>query len=76
MARGYEYSTRSCVEAGTSLVGQFLDMFEEFTAGGQLHMVRWMMNSFTVNDFLLGVMVLCEYHKIIIWASWLWSDAC
>ncbi|KAK4942056.1 hypothetical protein LTR10_018092 [Elasticomyces elasticus] len=50
MARGNHSSTRSCVDAGTKL---------ELAPGGQLYTERWMLNNFTVNDFLLGVMVLC-----------------
>lgn len=59
MARGNVFSTTSCVEAGTRLVSQFIDMYKEFAPGGQLHTERWMLSNFTMNDFLLGVMVLC-----------------
>ncbi|TVY29152.1 Fusarisetin A cluster transcription factor [Lachnellula hyalina] len=59
MARGNLFSTISCVEAGTKMVSQFLDIYKEFAPGGQLYMERWMLNNFTMNDFLLGVMVLC-----------------
>ncbi|TVY33294.1 Pyrrolocin cluster transcription factor [Lachnellula subtilissima] len=59
MARGNLFSTKSCVEAGTKMVSQFLDIYKEFAPGGQLYMKRWMLNNFTMNDFLLGVMVLC-----------------
>ena len=59
MARGNTFSTRSCVEAGKSLVSSFIDMYKEFSPGGQLHADRWMLGNFTMNDFLLGVMVLC-----------------
>jgi hypothetical protein len=59
MARGSIFSTRSCVEAGKQLVAQFIDMFNEFAPGGMLHSERWMLTNFTMNDFLLGVMVLC-----------------
>jgi hypothetical protein len=59
MARGNVFSTRSCVEAGKSLVSSFIDMYKEFSPGGQLHAERWMLGNFTMNDFLLGVMVLC-----------------
>jgi hypothetical protein len=47
------------VEAATKLVGNFLDMYKEFAPGGQLYVERWMLTNFTMNDFLLGVMVLC-----------------
>ena len=59
MARGNVLSTNSCVEAGKRLVRQFIDMYKEFSPGGQLYMERWMLANFTMNDFLLGVMVLC-----------------
>lgn len=59
MARGNVFSTKSCIEAGTKLVSQFVDMYKEFSPGGQLYTERWMLSNFTMNDFLLGVMVLC-----------------
>jgi hypothetical protein len=59
MARGNVFSTVSCVEAGIRLVSEFIDMYKEFAPGGQLYLQRWMLGNFTMNDFLLGVMVLC-----------------
>ncbi|KAH7372176.1 hypothetical protein BKA64DRAFT_264213 [Cadophora sp. MPI-SDFR-AT-0126] len=59
MARGNDFSTRTCVEAGMGLVRQFIEMNKEFSPGGQLHNQRWMLTNFTVNDFLLGNVVLC-----------------
>lgn len=59
MTRGNVSSTRSCVEAGKKLVSQFIDMYKEFSPGGQLNSERWMLGNFTMNDFLLGIMVLC-----------------
>jgi hypothetical protein len=59
MARGNDYSTKTCIEAGTRLVSLFLDAYKEFAPGGQLDTERWMLVNFTMNDFLLGVMVLC-----------------
>jgi hypothetical protein len=59
MARGNVFSTVSCIEAGTRLVSEFIDMYKEFAPGGQLYLQRWMLGNFTMNDFLLGVMVLC-----------------
>lgn len=58
MARGNNFSTRTCIEAGKKLVSQFIDMYKEFASGGQLYTERWMLGNFTMNDFLLGVMVL------------------
>jgi hypothetical protein len=59
MTRGNLFSTRSCVEAGQRLVSQFIEIYREFSSGGQLHRERWMLTNFTMNDFLLGAMVLC-----------------
>jgi hypothetical protein len=59
MAWGNVNSTKSCVEAGKRLISQFIDMYKEFAPGGQLHTERWMLTNFTMNDFLLGLMVLC-----------------
>ncbi|OGM50058.1 short chain dehydrogenase [Aspergillus bombycis] len=59
MVQGNVDSTKACVEAAKRLVSQFIDMYKEFSPGGQLHAEKWMMTNFTMNDFLLGVMVLC-----------------
>lgn len=59
MIRGNSYSTRACVNAAMSIVELFLDTCREFSLGGQLCSTRWMVTNFTVNDFLLGVMILC-----------------
>ena len=59
MARGNVPSTACCIDAGKRLVSQFIDISREFAPGGQLYMNRWMLTNYTMNDFLLGVMVLC-----------------
>ena len=59
MARGNGLSTTSCIDAGKRIVGQVIGMHREFSPGGLLHGERWMLGNFTINDFLLGVMVLC-----------------
>ncbi|KIW71259.1 hypothetical protein PV04_03444 [Phialophora macrospora] len=59
MARGVVSSTHSCINAAKRLVGQFIDMYREFAEGGQLFTERWMLTNITMNDFLLGIMVLC-----------------
>ena len=59
MVKGLVSSTHSCVNAGKRLVSQFIEMFREFADGGQLFTERWMLTNFTMNDFLLGSMVLC-----------------
>jgi hypothetical protein len=48
----------SCIDAGKKLVGHFIEILREFSPGGQLYMHRWMLTNYTMNDFLLGVMVL------------------
>lgn len=59
MVRGDPYSTKCCVDAGKRIVSKFIEMYKEFSPGGQLCTERWMLSNFTVNDVLLGVMVLC-----------------
>jgi hypothetical protein len=59
MTRGNQFSTNSCMEAGQRLVRQFIEIYTEFSPGGRLHGHHWMLTNFTMNDFLLGVMVLC-----------------
>ncbi|KAF2096237.1 hypothetical protein NA57DRAFT_43321 [Rhizodiscina lignyota] len=59
MARGNAFSTTSCIEAGRKIVSQFIDIYKEFSPGGQLQGERWLLTNFNWNDFLLGVMVLC-----------------
>jgi hypothetical protein len=59
MTRGNRFSTDSCMEASQRLVHQFIEIYTEFSPGGRLYGYRWMLTNFTMNDFLLGVMVLC-----------------
>jgi hypothetical protein len=59
VTEGDGLSMQVCIEAGTKLVTEFLDMYKEFSPGGQLCDVPWMLHNYTMNDFLLGVMVLC-----------------
>lgn len=59
------FSRRICLEACTRLVSYFIDLHAELAPGGQLYQDRWMMTSFTINDFLLTTMLLC----ITIWQS-------
>ena len=59
MARGNAFSTTCCIDAGKRLVSQFIDISKEFSPGGQLYVQRWMLTNYTMNDFLLGVMILC-----------------
>ena len=59
MTQGFEYSTKACIDAAMSIVTCFADMHKEFQPGGALYNDRWMLGSFTMNDFLLASMVLC-----------------
>ena len=59
MTQGFEYSTRACLDAAMAIVNCFADMYKEFSKGGALYNDRWMLSSFTMNDFLLASMVLC-----------------
>jgi len=59
MTEGNEYSTRACVDAAIAITRHMVDLHKEFKPGGQLHADRWMLSSFTLNDFLLAAMVLC-----------------
>jgi hypothetical protein len=46
-------------EAANALVTKLVDMYEEQQPGGQLQTHKWMINCFTINDFLLGVTTAC-----------------
>ena len=52
-------STEACTDAAIAITRHMLDLHKEFKAGGQLFEDRWMLNSFTMNDFYLAGMVLC-----------------
>lgn len=52
-------------QAAAKLVTRFLDMYAEFSPGGQLQTHRWMFNSYTLHDFLLGVTTACLAVSII-----------
>lgn len=56
---GYPASTEACTDAAVSITKHMLDLHKEFKPGGQLHADRWMLSSFTMNDFYLASMVLC-----------------
>ncbi|OAL38486.1 hypothetical protein AYO20_02135 [Fonsecaea nubica] len=52
-------STKICTDAATAITRHMLDLHKELKPGGQLHQDRWMLSSFTMNDFYLAAMVLC-----------------
>lgn len=59
MTANHLYSLAAGSEAARTLMIRFLDMYREFQPGGQLQANRWMLNSFTINDFLLGTTTAC-----------------
>lgn len=61
MARGNHFSTMACLDAGKRIVSQFIEIHRECAPGGRLHAEKWMLNCYTMNDFLLGTTVLCLY---------------
>lgn len=59
MNHGNEYSRKSCIDASTRIIKHLTDLHNEFQPGGQLYNDRWMLSSFTMNDFFLAAMALC-----------------
>ncbi|ETN39995.1 uncharacterized protein HMPREF1541_04270 [Cyphellophora europaea CBS 101466] len=59
MAAGRSYSLTAGSKAARALIARFLEAYSETNVGGQLQANRWMLNSFTVNDFLMGVSTAC-----------------
>ena len=51
-------SARACTDAALAIARHMLDLHQEFKPGGQLFQDRWMLTSFTMNDFYLAIMVL------------------
>ena len=74
MTLGNQFSTNSCKEACQRLVRQFIEIYSGFSAGGRLHGHRWMLTNFTMNDFLLGVMVPCLVVHNYRWESFPTAD--
>ena len=59
MAQGCKPSQNACVNAAMAILGHLADIHKEFQEGGQMEYDRWMMSSFTMNDFVLAAMMLC-----------------
>ncbi|EXJ90908.1 hypothetical protein A1O1_04014 [Capronia coronata CBS 617.96] len=55
----YPASTQACLDAAAAITRHMLDIHKELQPGGQLYSDRWMLSSFTMNDFYLACMVLC-----------------
>lgn len=71
-ASGRKESVHICYQASTSIVGYFLDIYEDLQPGGQLETERWFNSTLTWHDFLLGVMVLC---LVLCVSSQSWNQA-
>ena len=52
-------SVKACTDAAMAITRHMLDLNKEFKPGGQLFHDRWMLSSFTMNDFYLAGMILC-----------------
>jgi hypothetical protein len=59
MAQGSKRSRTACMDAAMAILGHLADIHKEFHAGGQMEFDRWMLSSFTMNDFVLAAMMLC-----------------
>jgi hypothetical protein len=59
MTQGVEESTKACLEAAMAIIDCFVDFNKEVRPGGALYNDRWMLGSFTMNDFLLAAMIVC-----------------
>jgi hypothetical protein len=59
ITRGNINSIRVSYSAASELIRQFLEVYKEFGAGGQLEAERWFMGNITLYDFLLGCTTLC-----------------
>jgi Fungal specific transcription factor domain/Fungal Zn(2)-Cys(6) binuclear cluster domain len=59
MVNGFEESAKLCLDAALAIIQYFSDIHKEFQPGGALYRDRWMLTSFTINDFLLASMILC-----------------
>jgi hypothetical protein len=59
MTQGVEESTKACLEAAMGIIDCFVDFNKEVRPGGALYNDRWMLGSFTMNDFLLAAMIIC-----------------
>jgi len=59
MAEGSRRSRDACVKSAMAILGHLADIHKEFEEGGQMEHERWMLSSFTMNDFVLAAMMLC-----------------
>jgi hypothetical protein len=63
MVKGSQTSITSATTAAIRLVERFLSIQKELEPGGLLETHQWMVNSFSLNDFFMGVTTLClSFH--------------
>ena len=53
------YSRNACATAAMDILNHQASVHKEAQPGGQLYQDRWLLSSFTFNDFFLAAMVLC-----------------
>ena len=53
------YSRDVCATAAMEILNHQASVHQESQPGGQLYQDRWMLSSFTYNDFFLAAMILC-----------------
>jgi hypothetical protein len=53
------YSRNACATAAMKILNHQASVHQESQPGGQLYQDRWMLSSFTFNDFFLAAMILC-----------------
>jgi hypothetical protein len=53
------YSRDACATAAMAILDHQASVHQEAQPGGQLYQDRWMLSSFTFNDFFLAAMILC-----------------
>jgi hypothetical protein len=59
MPEGRKKSIVSGAEAARAVMNLIFGMYDEFAPGGQLESTKWMLNCFTVNDFLFAITTAC-----------------
>jgi hypothetical protein len=55
----YAHSRRACVEASMEILRHQATLYRESQIGGRLRAMKWVLNSLTKHDLLLGAMIVC-----------------
>lgn len=55
----YAHSRRACVEASMEILRHQATIYRESQIGGRLRSMKWVLNSLTKHDLLLGAMIVC-----------------